>query len=427
MEVRLVLQWNLANAAGQSGLTIAAQLQHLKIRYLVFERNPRSGDAWRQRYQAIRSHTASYSDHFPFLSFPTDMPRWLKRDDIANWIDHYGNNLDLNVMFNASVLSICRDNTTGNYAVSVSSNGAERTYKAKQVVLASGMFSNKPLIPDIPQRSSFGGAVYHSAEHKSAAETADLANKIVVVVGAGTSGHDIAQDFVAHGAKGVAIVQRSRMVHVSTDSLEKFQLNLWSTPGVDTEEADLLANSMPTILGLTLGSSMMQAMAANDKELLDGLEKAGVALGRGEDGIGLLDHQLIKAGHFYIDQGAAQMILDGRIKVHRCSDGIKEFCEDGLVLGNGQKIQADVVVLATGFQRIIADLQGILKDEDVLEKIRQWGGFDDDYERKGYWRPMGISGLWYMTGSFIWCRQFSKLLALQIQAFAMGLNLGHAG
>jgi hypothetical protein len=33
-----------------------------------------------------------------------------------------------------------------------------------------------------------------------------------------------------------------------------------------------------------------------------------------------------------------------------------------------------------------------------------------------------LKGFWYMTGSFIWCRQFSALLAIQIDAVEKGLN-----
>lgn len=41
------------------------------------------------------------------------------------------------------------------------------------------------------------------------------------------------------------------------------------------------------------------------------------------------------------------MIIDGRIKVRRCSEGIKQFTADGLVLADGRKIEADIVILAT--------------------------------------------------------------------------------
>ena len=37
-------------------------------------------------------------------------------------------------------------------------------------------------------------------------------------------------------------------------------------------------------------------------------------------------------------------------------------------------------------------------------------------------RPTGLKGFWYMTGSFLWSRQFSALVALQIDAVEKGLN-----
>lgn len=41
--------------------------------------------------------------------------------------------------------------------------------------------------------------------------------------------------------------------------------------------------------------------------------------------------------------------------------------------------------------------------------------------RLQWWRPTPIPNFWYMTGSFLWTRQFSAILALQIQAVEQGL------
>lgn len=36
-----------------------------------------------------------------------------------------------------------------------------------------------------------------------------------------------------------------------------------------------------------------------------------------------------------------------------------------------------------------------------------------------------MPGFWFMTGSFLWSRQFSAVLALQIAAIERGLNKEH--
>ena len=59
---------------GQSGLALAAQLQHLGIPYLIAEQNPRIGDNWRNRYDSLILHDPVWVNHLPFKAFPDDWP-----------------------------------------------------------------------------------------------------------------------------------------------------------------------------------------------------------------------------------------------------------------------------------------------------------------------------------------------------------------
>jgi cation diffusion facilitator CzcD-associated flavoprotein CzcO len=361
---------------------LAAWLQQLGVKYLVVDKAARPGDAWRARYDSVKSHTASYGDHFPFLKYPSNWPNFLDRDPIANWIEHYCGIMGLNILQNAAVTTIDRDDETGKYSVNVAVQGSQRIFKAHHVVLATGITSNTPNLPDIKQQDTFKGLVYHTSKHKSASKIPDLGNKRVVVIGAASSGHDVAQDFVNHGAKSVSMIQRSRLAVTSTDSIEKFQAKPWGIPGVGTDDADLLTASMSGAIALTLGVGMAQMMSHNDKELLDGLEEAGMALVRGEDGVGILDFQLLKFGHFYIDQGASPMIVDGRIKVFRCAEGVKEFYDDGIILANDTRVEADVVVFATGFKGIDATLEPLLGKE-IATAALSWTKTNKETELNG--------------------------------------------
>lgn len=253
--------------------------------------------------------------------------------------------MGLDIMLNTNMENAEYDNTTRQWSVQIEDKDGKRVIKAKHVVMATGLFSTTPVRPEYSGEDSFKGLVYHTIEHKSAGHIPDLDKKNVTIIGCATSAHDIAQDFVNHGAKSVSMIQRHPIWSVSTDSIEKIQLRSWNTLGVTTEEEDLLANSFPTAIVRTLGIGMSQMMVQNDKELMDGLDAAGLALKRGEDGQSLIDYQLIKGGHFYIDQGASQMIIDGRIKVHRCEEGVKQFYPQGLILGDDRKIDSDVVVV----------------------------------------------------------------------------------
>ncbi|KAJ5594376.1 uncharacterized protein N7459_000584 [Penicillium hispanicum] len=410
----------LVVGAGQSGLALAAHLQHMGLQYLVVDGAPRPGDSWQARYKTIKLHTPTYTDHYPFLKYPTNWPRFLDQEHVVKWMRHYGDIMGLNVKHGTVASKIEYHESTQRYSVELQSEDGVQTINPKHVVLATGPFSDIPIRPTFPGEDSFKGQIYHTSAHKSASLMPDSRNKKITIIGSGTSAHDVAQDFANHGVETVTMVQRRPIYATSLNSFEKIQMPLWNTPGVSTEDADLLGNSLPTAVVRSLSIGASQMMAAVDKVMLDGLEKAGMAVKRG-DGDSLLDHQLIKVGHFYIDQGACQMIIDGRIQVRRCEGGVQGYYPDGIILADGTKVESDVVVLATGFEGGIKTIERLM-GKDVMDKVGEVCEFDDSQERIGVWRPTGMPGFWFMTGNFMWSRQFAPLLALQIAAVEWGMN-----
>ncbi|KAJ6779746.1 hypothetical protein PWT90_09591 [Aphanocladium album] len=380
--------------AGQSGVMLGAWLDKLGVDYIIVDKAQNPGDAWRSRYASVKAHTPRYLDRFPFLDFPAPYPLWPGRNDMADWIDEYSRRLEVRILPDTTVTSIqCGDSSrsssgggSSRYAIDVTSNrtGEVSRYTATHVVLATGIFPPVPIIPAFKGLDTFPGQAYHTSAHTSAADIPSIEQKNVVIIGAGTSAHDIAQDFVNHGARSVTMVQRSRIWAASTDTVEKFFFAPWNTPGVDTDTADLLGTSMPAAVQLTLGAGAAPLLVGNDRDMLDGLAKAGMKLDRGEDGLGLLDYQLVKITGFYVDQGACGMIVDGRIRVRYCGEGagVRELTGAGVTLA-AEKASA------------------------------------------AHARPTGVPGLWFMAGGFILCRQLSKLLALQIAAVERGINETH--
>ncbi|OHF03837.1 flavin-containing monooxygenase [Colletotrichum orchidophilum] len=407
--------------AAQAGLMLGARLQHMGIRTRLVERSARLGDSWRERYQSVTLHTPTYTDHWAFMKIPETWPRFLTGDKVAHFMEHYGQLMGLDITFNTEVTKATYDEKNRKCRVEIRTLEGTRTVWARHVVLATGVYGDQPKIPHFPGQEFFKGQIYHSKYHKTAAEIPNVMNKKVVVVGCATSGHDISADFVAHGAKQVTMIQRHPIYTVSRESWEKFVLSLWAMPGLSTEEADIVGNAIPLGLIRRMSIALTQAMAKNDKVVHDGLKRAGLEIKEGHDGYGLADYQLIKGGQYYIDQGANQMIIDGKIQIQRCEEGVKEFQRDGLVLANGTKLEADVVVLATGFEQNITTVEKLL-GPDVVERLDGFAKLDAEQERSGWWRATGVPGFWYMTGSFMMCRQFSLPLALQIAAVEKGLN-----
>lgn len=324
-------------------------------------------------------------------------------------------------MLNSTVSNVSYDDSTKQYTVTVKSTDGEKTFFPRHFVMAAGMVSSTPVRPRYSGEDTFRGQIYHSVEHTSARKVSAVQDKKVVLIGIGTSSHDIAEDFVEAGCKNVSIVQRHPIFSNSRESYEKIVYNMWNTPGIATEEADLIGNSFPFSVLRTVAAGQTQMMSANDAELHKGLKNAGMTLKEGDDGVGVVDYQFIKGGHFYIDQGATPMIIDGRIKILNCEGGVESFSQKGLQLADGRQIEADVVVLCTGFERNIVTVEQIMGKE-VRDKVGDLGFLDDEQERIGWWRPTGFPGFWYMTGSFMWCRQYSHILALQLAAIEQGFN-----
>ncbi|KAK6069247.1 flavin-binding monooxygenase [Seiridium cupressi] len=393
-------------ATGQAGLAIGAHLKNMGIRSLLLEKSARVGDTWRKRYSSVALHTPRYTDYYPFLKTPDTWPRYLRQDKIADFMEHYSQLMELDIMLNSTVTKVECDEQARMYYVQARTPSGLQMLTARHVVFAAGLFSDKGNIPDMPGRELFQGQLNHSKDHYSASQIPDLDNKKVVVIG------------------DVTMIQRSPIISISLKSQELFLLNLWDTEGISTEEADVIGNSLPTPIVRTLSIGMTQMMCAHDKDMIDGLKKAGLAVRTGDDGIGLAEYQLVSGGQFYIDQGASQMIIDGRIKIRRSEGGVKSLHVNGLTLYDDTSVDADVVVLATGFHRSVVDVKDIM-GEDIAKKVGRLTRLDKEQERIGTWRPTGMPGFWYMTGSFLWCRQYSLALALQIAAVEHGFNKTH--
>lgn len=352
------------------------------ISALVLDRHERVGDSWRKRYKSIRLHTPSYTDSWPFLAFPTDWPKVPTRDMIADFAEHYAQALGLDVWLKTNATGFSYQPSSREWHINLQQPNDHHTLKAKHVVFATGVYADQPVIPHFPNQEHFTGQVYHSSQHTTALQIPDLHNKRVAIIGAGPSAHDVAQDFASHSAQAVTLIQRQAIFSMSMAAMESTVFFLWNLPGLSTEDADLIGNSTPIAVIRTMSVDMTKAMAKEDADMIAGLRRAGMALKVGDDGYGVADHQLIRGGQYYIDQGANQMIADGRIGVFQCDEGVSHFDETGIALKNGKHVDADVVVLATGYQRNVSTVRESMGAK-VAERLKSFGDLDEEQERGG--------------------------------------------
>ncbi|KAF5392789.1 hypothetical protein D9757_000854 [Collybiopsis confluens] len=398
---------------GQAGLNTAARLKMLDIPTLIVEKNTRIGDNWRSRYQALCLHDPVWYDHMAYLPFPSNWPAYAPAQKLANWLESYADTMELNV-WTSSEVTKATQNADNTWVVTVRlSDGKHRVFnRVKHVVFATGLGAGKANMPTYPGAESFKGQILHSSEHKLAS---DHAGKKVVVIGSCTSAHDIASDYSLNGVD-VTMYQRGSTYIMSTQAGWAVLFSgLYEEGGLPTDVADRVFASLPTnFMYHGFAQRATGYIASIDKELLDGLHKRGFRTNTGIEGSGYPMLIMTKASGYYLDTGASQMIIDGKIKLKN-DTLFTSFTPNGIQFEDGSELSADVVVFATGYSDASHIIQRICGDE-VASKCKHTWGLNEEGETHGSWKDLGVPGLWYALGNLALDRFHSKHLALQIKA-----------
>jgi len=188
-----------------------------------------------------------------------------------------------------------------------------------------------------------------------------------------------------------------------------------------TEQVDIVTQSLPIPVLFKFCACVTDHIASVEREHLDGLEKAGFKLHYGPTGGGVFQLYYTRGGGYYIDSGCSQLIIDGKIKVKQSPEGIAGFKPHSLVLKDGSELEADVVVLATGYRNMRSSVHKVLGDK-IADQCRDVWDLDEEGEVNTMWRPSGHPRFWFMGGNLALCRIYSKFLALQIKAIEEGLT-----
>jgi putative flavoprotein involved in K+ transport len=251
-----------------------------------------------------------------------------------------------------------------------------------------------------------------------------VAGKRVLVVGAGNSAHDIAQELHEHGA-AVTMLQRSSTTIVSVEPSAKIVFHPWREGGPVTDDVDIVSASVPFPLLTEFHKSLTKQFKELDAELLSALERVGFQLDDGEDGSGFYLKYLRYGGGYYLNVGCSDLIAAGEIAL-KTGVGVAQLTHDSVVFTDGSSMPVDMVVLATGYQNMQESVRALFGDE-VADRVGPAWGFDDGGELRNMWKRTGQEGFWLMGGSFAQCRIYSRFLALQIKAVLEGLMPARVG
>ncbi|KZT56812.1 FAD/NAD(P)-binding domain-containing protein [Calocera cornea HHB12733] len=400
---------------GQCGLQLAAASRAIGMRVLIVEQNARLGDQWRRHYDPLRLHLPKQHSQFLYRSFPPSTPLYPSKDDIAMFLEQYSQTCHLNVLYSSRVQNATFDDSSNTWVLDVlQSGGSSRLVRSSHVVLATGILGALPVMPNLSGKSVYRGASLHSVEYKNGAH---WRGKRAIVVGAGTSGHDIAEDLHRHGAH-VLMVQRSPTAVVSKH-LASIYFAQHYQEGISPDTVDRALESTPVLLNRELAAAAASYMQQMDAPLRAGLGRAGF-LFRHPDPAEMLYERF---GGYYVDTGEPfdAAIIEGKINI-KAGIPLTSFTQRGLRFADGSEVFADLIVFATGFETSgMRALAGQLVGAGIGDTLREPWGLDEEGEVKAVWRSSGHPHLWYHGGDFKAARYYSKLVALQILATKLGI------
>ena len=400
---------------GHAGISAAVELKRIGLDALIIDKAGRVGDNWRRRYNGLKLHNKTPVNHLRYLPFPPTFPDYIPKDKIANWLESYVDMMEINFWTGTTLDDADYDVSTQRWTAHVRrSNGTTRALRPRHIVLATSV-SGTPNIPKIETLENFAGKVLHSSQFKSGKE---WTGRSAVVFGTGTSAHDVCQELHAHGAE-VTMVQRSPTMVVNVDPSAQLYDQSYLGEGPPIDIRDMLNSGVPLAVIKASHKLITNEVKKLDAVLLQRLENAGFKLEFGEDGTGWPLKFRTRGGGYYFNVGCSELIADKKIRLIQAID-IKCFAADGLELGDGSTLSADLVVLATGYKGL-DHVVNTLFGEAVARCVGPIWGFDDKtQELRNMWVRTRQPGLWFTGGAFSQCRIYSRYIALQIDAIEAG-------
>lgn len=412
---------------GQGGVMLGARLRQLGVPTLIIDDNKRIGDSWRRRYRSLVLHDPVWHNHFPYIPFPQTWPIYTPKDKMGDWLEAYALAMELTCWTETRCISASFDEANSTWHVRVDRAGEIVELTPKQLVFATGSYG-PPRHTKLLGMESFKGDIIHSTQYEN---PVGFAGKKVAIIGAAGSAHDIAIDLWEEGAD-VTMIQRSPIAVVRASTLRSLGFGSYSeegaAAGVTTEQADLMGASMPFALVTELQKEATKQIRQRDAEFYRKLEASGMHIDFGPDETGLLMKSIRTGAGYYIDVGASDLIIEGKIKVYNKSQ-IKALNEKGILFENGDLLEVDAIFVCTGYHNMSETVAATISRE-MADKVGDVRGLGSNVkgdpgpwlgEPRNLWKPTAQESLWLHGGSLQQSRFYSKYVARQIKARMEGI------
>jgi cation diffusion facilitator CzcD-associated flavoprotein CzcO len=348
--------------AGISGIGAAYRIREKNphLTYAVLERRARIGGTWDlHRYPGIRSDSDIFTLSYPFE--PWNRPENVADGpDIREYLTETArkHGIDEHIRFNTHVLSADWDSSTDTWTVHTAVDGEPKMYRGRFLFFGTGYYNyDEPYRPDFPGLDEFDGEVVHPQHWP---ESLDYAGKKVLVIGSGATAVSMIPS-LAEDAGHVTMLQRSPTYMLSTPRVNPVvQLVRKLPPRRLGNAAARLYNTIFTVFVYAFARAAPRLAKAfirsNAKRQLPQDYPVDIHFKPRYDP---WDQRLCAM----LDNDFYEAIAKGQLDV--VTDQIDHVDARGVVLRSSQRIDADVIITATGIQ--LQALGGVVLSVDGAE------------------------------------------------------------
>ncbi|MET9898875.1 NAD(P)-binding domain-containing protein [Streptomyces sp. NPDC006446] len=294
--------------AGQAGLAAAFHLRRTGFEpgrdFVVLDHAPRPGGAWQFRWPSLTYGKVHGMHALPGMELTDADPARPSSEVVSEYFDAYERAFDLRVRRPVDVRAV-REGPDGRLLVET----GDGTWTTRSLINATGTW-DRPFWPRYPGQETFRGRQLHTAQYPGPEE---FAGQRVVVVGGGASGTQHLMEIASHAAT-TTWVTRSAPVFREGPFTEEFG-------------------------------------------------RAAVALVEERVRQGLPPRSVVSVTGLPLNDAIRQALADGVLERRPMFDRITP---DGVVWADGRRVDADVILWATGFRAAIDHLAPL--------RLRERGG-----------------------------------------------------